>query len=113
MSTFSNQSSLPRLPIPSLAQSTSLYLRSIQPLQTPAQQKHTQSLITEFIKPSGLGEKLQARLMARDALEKYSWLEELWFKLAYHSWRESNLVNSNWFMMCKNHPLYYIYIQIS
>lgn len=104
MSTFQYQSTLPKLPVPSLEETAKRYLRSVQPLQTPAEHSHTTTLVHEFIQPNGLGQVLQKRLEER-AQTHPNWLEEWWFRYAYHSWRNNVLVHSNWFMLLKNHPM--------
>lgn len=77
---------LPRLPIPTLQESISRYLASIKPLQTPVQHAETTLLANNFLQPNNLGDRLQQRLLAHDKLQVHSWLEDWWFKAAYHSW---------------------------
>ncbi|KAI8851116.1 acyltransferase ChoActase/COT/CPT [Chytridium lagenaria] len=68
------------------------------------QYARSEAAVKEFIKPGGLGEVLQTRLQARDKVHPGSWLEEWWLQLAYHGWRESVLVNSNWYMIVDSPP---------
>lgn len=56
----------------------------------------TEARVAEFIRPGGLGETLQQRLLDHEATQPNSWLEDWWLKMAYHSWRESSMINSNW-----------------
>ncbi|KAI9096994.1 acyltransferase ChoActase/COT/CPT [Phlyctochytrium arcticum] len=102
--TFSLQSTLPRLPIPSLTETATRYVNSLRPLLSPSELKHSEQLVQDFIRPGGLGETLQQRLEAHDKAEPNSWLERWWLKLAYHSWREPLMINSNWYMIMRDHP---------
>ncbi|KAL2913180.1 hypothetical protein HK105_207299 [Polyrhizophydium stewartii] len=103
--TFANQARLPRLPIPSLSETLQRYLRSTQPLfASRADYDAYARVAADFGRDGGLGQKLQARLEAHDKTQPNSWLEAWWLRLAYLSWRESVLVNSNWFMLVGTHP---------
>jgi carnitine O-acetyltransferase len=104
--TFSMQSTIPRLPIPTLVETTTKYLSSLLPIATPEQFAQTKAVVADFIKPGGFGETLQKRLQARDAGEKQSWLEEWWFQMAYLSWPDPIMVNSNWFILFTDNPRY-------
>jgi carnitine O-acetyltransferase len=64
--TFSNQSKLPRLPIPSLGSSVGRYLQSLKPILTPEQWGQSKKAADEFLTPGGVGEKLQQRLVDYD-----------------------------------------------
>ncbi|TPX34106.1 hypothetical protein SeMB42_g07377 [Synchytrium endobioticum] len=101
LKTFANQSKLPRLPIPTLEETAKRYLRTLRPLLADAEYARSCHLVADFIKPGGIGRQLQGQ---RDAQESNSWLERWWFELAYHSWREPSLVNSNWFIVAEDHP---------
>ena len=61
--TFAYQNSLPKLPIPSLEETTSKYLRSLRPLLSEKELTVVEEQIKDFIKPSGLGNLLQQRLI--------------------------------------------------
>ncbi|KAJ3300310.1 hypothetical protein HK104_002129 [Borealophlyctis nickersoniae] len=102
--TFAHQSSLPRLPIPTLQETADRYVTSLRPVLSEKELENTSAFVTDFIKPGGFGEELQKRLIAHDRNETSSWLERWWLRLAYHSWRESLLVNSNWYIMGRDHP---------
>jgi carnitine O-acetyltransferase len=52
--------------------------------------------VEDFIRPGGLGEKLQERLHALDKKEPESWLDTLWLNKAYLEYREPTLINVNW-----------------
>jgi len=102
--TFSNQSKLPRLPIPPLEATAEKYLKTLKPLLTDQEFHHSEKAVKEFIKPGGLGHELQKRLIEHDKHEPYSWLERWWLRLAYHSWREPELINVNWWLLGMNKP---------
>ncbi|KAI9202939.1 acyltransferase ChoActase/COT/CPT, partial [Polychytrium aggregatum] len=102
--TFSNQSKLPRLPIPDLQESAAKYLESCKPLLTPEEFESTQQAVQDFVKAGGLGETLQQRLVDLDAKEPYSWLEKLWLNKAYLEYREPSFINVNWWTQLADHP---------
>ncbi|KAI8981871.1 acyltransferase ChoActase/COT/CPT [Mycotypha africana] len=97
--TFSLQHTLPRLPIPSLQQTCSLYLKSVLPLQTLQQHAETQSVVQDFLQ-SDLAKSLQERLIDIDRSSPHNWLEDnFWLKKAYLEWREPLMINSNWYIL--------------
>ena len=103
--TFENQPKLGRLPIPTLEETLARYLHSIEPLCTPSDLSRTSSYVADFLKPYGLGRTLQQRLIDLDRSAPHNWLDDsLWMKKAYHEWRESVVVNSNWYLMFVNDP---------
>ncbi|PHH74084.1 hypothetical protein CDD80_3327 [Ophiocordyceps camponoti-rufipedis] len=83
------QDSLPRLPVPSLQETASRYLKSLHPLLSRAEYEVSQQAVTDFIKPGGIGTKLQERLMARreDPALK-NWLYDWWNQAAYLAYRD-------------------------
>ena len=97
--TFQFQTQLPRLPVPSLTATATTYLDSIKACSTESEFQKTKKYVEDFIAPGGLGEILQQRLIERDKAEQNSWLEKWWLQLAYHGWRESVLINSNWYII--------------
>ncbi|KAI8340703.1 acyltransferase ChoActase/COT/CPT [Chlamydoabsidia padenii] len=105
--TFSLQHTLPRLPVPSLQETCSLYLHSLLPLQTPEEHEKSKSIIHDFMN-SRLAASLQQRLIDIDNHSPRNWLEDnYWLKKAYLEWREPLMVNSNWYILGKdddNHP---------
>ncbi|TPX71179.1 hypothetical protein SpCBS45565_g01373 [Spizellomyces sp. 'palustris'] len=102
--TFSLQSKLARLPIPPLEETAERYLQTLRPVLSQEEFAHSEAAVREFIKPGGLGHTLQQRLLEHDKNEPNSWLERWWLRLAYHSWREGLMVNSNWYMLGRDHP---------
>ncbi|KAI9269944.1 acyltransferase ChoActase/COT/CPT [Sporodiniella umbellata] len=95
-STFSNQSSLPRLPIPDLGQTQARYKRSLVPLLSSTEYQTAAGHVDRFFS-SGLADKLQKRLGELDAREKESsWLDTLWLQKGYLEYRIPTLINVNW-----------------
>ena len=103
MKTF--ETSCSRLPIPSLEETAERYLKSVSHLFTSKQEfTHYTHLVHDFV--HGQGPELQKRLLDYDKTQPYSWLENWWLSLAYLSWRESVLINSNWYIIVQPHPNY-------
>src|ERR1043165_3756991 len=103
--TFSNQHKLPKLPIPSLEESTTRYLNSLRPLLSSEKLANTERHVKDFIKPGGLGQILQQRLIDIDRISPHNWLDDTWWmKKAYHEWRVPLVVNSNWYIAFIDDP---------
>ena len=102
--TFSQQSKIPRLPIPTLEETAAKYLLTMQPLLTTEHYERVKGYVADFIKPGGLGSVLQQRLIDYEKKQKHSWLEQMWFDKAYLEYRDPTLINVNWFMAIKDHP---------
>lgn len=97
--TFSLQHTLPRLPVPSLQETCSLYLKSVIPLQTSQEHEQTKAIVADFL-ASDLSKSLQQRLIDIDHSSPTNWLEDnFWLKKAYLEWREPLMVNSNWYIL--------------
>mmetsp|Transcript_21836 Transcript_21836/g.54902 ORF Transcript_21836/g.54902 Transcript_21836/m.54902 type:complete len:604 (+) Transcript_21836:125-1936(+) len=109
--TFMHEDGLPRLPIPPLDSTLSLFLRSLQALATPEEYEEVVKLAIDFKAEGGFGQELQKRLRQRDeeikaVNPKSHWLEQWWLDKAYLEWREPTLINVNWFMIHDaGHPL--------
>ncbi|KAI1207954.1 acyltransferase ChoActase/COT/CPT [Annulohypoxylon truncatum] len=83
------QDSLPRLPVPTLEETTSRYLKSLHPLLSPDELAASKKAVDEFIKPGGIGQKLQEKLIARrERPEIKNWIYEWWNDAAYLSYRD-------------------------
>jgi len=54
--------SLPRLPLPDLESTLWHYQESVRGISSPEELKHTEQVIEEFLKPEGIGNRLQERL---------------------------------------------------
>ena len=83
------QESLPRLPVPTLEETASRYLKTLQPLLTPEELKNTTAAVQEFIKPGGVGRELQKKLeaKAKDPNVK-NWMIDWWNFSAYLGYRD-------------------------
>ncbi|KAG0304234.1 hypothetical protein BGZ98_005775 [Dissophora globulifera] len=108
MATLSLQHTLPKLPVPTLQETIQKYLRSIEPLASSQELERNKALAKDFLKPGGLGETLQQRLLDVERASPDNWLDDTWWiSKAYHEWREPLLVNSNWYILMRNdssHP---------
>ncbi|CAG8533512.1 7335_t:CDS:2 [Cetraspora pellucida] len=103
--TLSNQSRLPKLPVPTLEDTTTKYLRSLRPLLSAKDLARNEAHIKDFLKPNGLGRVLQQRLIDIDRISPNNWLDDTWWiKKAYQEWRVSVVVNSNWFFLFVDDP---------
>ena len=83
------EDSLPRLPIPTLEETSKRYLKSVHPILNQSEFEATKKAVEAFVKPGSIGEKLQQRLQARreDAKHK-NWIYEWWNDAAYLSYRD-------------------------
>lgn len=59
--TFSQQSKLPKLPIPPLEDTCKRYLKALEPLQDEREHEQTQRVVSEFLK--GDGPRIQKKLV--------------------------------------------------
>ncbi|KAK0173491.1 hypothetical protein PV328_006680 [Microctonus aethiopoides] len=74
------QSSLPRLPIPKLAETCSRYLKAQQPILTSTEWKKTSDNVAEFL--ANDGPQLHKKLIKQDIKNKHtSYISELWFDM--------------------------------
>ncbi|CAO3623491.1 unnamed protein product [Mucor hiemalis] len=97
--TFSNQSKIPRLPIPDLQLTSARYKRSLLPLLSAAEHESVSKKIDHFFRKDGLAETLQQRLHVLDDQETklgLNWLDRLWLKKGYLEYRIPTLINVNW-----------------
>ncbi|KAI9595103.1 acyltransferase ChoActase/COT/CPT [Syncephalis fuscata] len=88
--TFELQSKMPRLPIPTLEETSQRYLRSLVPILTPEEYKRSEAAVHEFVKPNGFGEELQH--------------QDIWLNKGYLEWREPSLINVNWWAQFSDAP---------
>ncbi|KKK15144.1 hypothetical protein P175DRAFT_0503044 [Aspergillus ochraceoroseus IBT 24754] len=83
------EDSLPRLPVPSLEETSRRYLKSVHAVVSDAEYENTKKVVEEFIRPGGVGHTLQERLLARAADPKHkNWLAEWWNHAAYLGYRD-------------------------
>ncbi len=109
-STYASQSSLPRLPIPSLEETAERFLETVQPLLTPAQYEETKIIVEKFLSDDGENgaQKLQSILQAYDAEGEAdnsigSYIEEFWND-AYLAPDTSTVLNLNPFFLLEDDP---------
>ncbi|KAF8311691.1 carnitine acetyltransferase [Clavulina sp. PMI_390] len=114
-STLSKQSSLPRLPVPELADTVHRYLKTLEPLyhvlasrggpSIESSRAQQNALAAEFLAPKGVGHVLQERLKEVDRKSPFNWLDDtIWIRAAYHQWREPLIINSNWWLLLQDDP---------
>ncbi|KAF4774436.1 choline/Carnitine O-acyltransferase [Colletotrichum scovillei] len=83
------QDSLPRLPVPTLEETAARYIKTLHPLLSESEFATSKKAVEEFVKPGGVGSKLQEKLLARreDPAHR-NWLYEWWNDAAYLSYRD-------------------------
>jgi carnitine O-acetyltransferase len=82
------QESLPKLPVPTLEETAARYVKSLHPLLSSSEFEASKKAVEEFIKPGGVGAKLQEKLIARREDPKHkNWMYEWWNDAAYLSYR--------------------------
>ncbi|EXJ72893.1 carnitine O-acetyltransferase [Cladophialophora psammophila CBS 110553] len=83
------EDSLPRLPVPSLEETSARYLKSLHPLLTKDEYAASEKAVAAFNKPGGIGQKLQERLIAKaqDPNVK-NWIIDWWNESAYLGYRD-------------------------
>lgn len=79
MATLSLQHTLPKLPVPTLEETLSKYIRSIEPLATSEELERSKALAKDFLKPGGLGQTLQQRLLDVERAAPDNWLDDTWW----------------------------------
>ncbi|KAG9244198.1 acyltransferase ChoActase/COT/CPT [Calycina marina] len=83
------EESLPKLPVPTLEETAARYLKTLHPLLSESELKESTKAVQEFIKPGGVGSKLQEKLLARREDPKHkNWIYEWWNDAAYLSYRD-------------------------
>jgi carnitine O-acetyltransferase len=100
--TFDNEDSLPRVPLPGLAESCARFLEWCAPLLTAEQLAATEAAVADFLAPDGPGPALHAQLAAFDASEGvHSWLDEFW-PARYLGRRDRIALNANFFFLFRD-----------
>jgi len=83
------QDSLPRLPVPTLEETTKRYLKSLHPLLSQSEFEASKKAVEEFVKPGGAGHRLQEKLIARrEDPNTKNWIYEWWNDAAYLTYRD-------------------------
>lgn len=97
-----DDSALPRVPLPTLERSCSLFLEWCAPLLTDAELDETRAAVDDFL--TGPGPVLQAELAAYDGDESNDgWLDEFW-RDRYLGRRDPIAINANFFFRFKPDP---------
>ncbi|KIW96255.1 uncharacterized protein Z519_03323 [Cladophialophora bantiana CBS 173.52] len=83
------EDSLPRLPVPSLEETSARYLKSLHPLLTKEEYAASEKAVAALNKPGGIGQKLQERLIAKAQDPKVkNWIIDWWNESAYLGYRD-------------------------
>ncbi|MFC4610084.1 choline/carnitine O-acyltransferase [Streptomyces maoxianensis] len=102
MTTFAQEDSLPRVPLPTLEASCEKFLAWCEPLLTADERAATEAEVTAFLRPDGPGRVLQAALEEYDATEGvHSWLDTFW-PYRYLGRRDRIALNANFFFLYKD-----------
>ncbi|KAJ2804665.1 hypothetical protein H4R21_001554, partial [Coemansia helicoidea] len=103
---LSQQSALPRLPVPPLEQTVTRLLESLSPIADgrPSALAAVSTKAANFLQAA---ERLQQRLISYDKTQSGSWLEAWWLELAYLSWREGLCINSSYWIVLADDPRAY------
>ena len=83
------EDSLPRLPVPTLEETSKRYLKSIHPLLNKEEFAASQKAVEAFNQPGSLGPKLQQRLVTRaNEPQHRNWIIDWWNEGAYLSYKD-------------------------
>ena len=83
------EDSLPRLPVPTLEETSKRYLKSLKPLLSKEEYSQSEKAVDDFLKPDSIARELQKRLQARrDDPKHKNWIYEWWNSAAYLSYRD-------------------------
>lgn len=83
------EDSLPRLPVPSLEETSKRYLKSVKPILNDSEFTATRKAVEAFTKTGSIGLELQKRLIARrDDPKHKNWIHEWWNDAAYLAYRD-------------------------
>lgn len=93
---YSYQGSLPKLPVPSLDDTMSRYLRSVRPLLSDEKYRRMERLVEEF--RNGLGRRLQRYLVLKSWWST-NYVSDWWEEYVYLRGRSPIMVNSNFYGM--------------
>lgn len=90
----SEETEMPKLPVPPLQQTLATYLRCMQHLVPREQFRRSQAIVQQFGAPGGLGETLQQKLLERQE-KTANWVSEYWLNDMYLNNRLALPVNSS------------------
>ncbi|KAJ3408372.1 hypothetical protein HDV05_005040, partial [Chytridiales sp. JEL 0842] len=103
--TFSNQTLLPRLPLPTLQSTASKYLEHLRPVLKEQDLQKAESDLGEFLKENGgLGWALQEGLEKAEETAEKLWMTSNYYADGLLSDRSPLVINSNWWAMFNDHP---------
>ncbi|XP_044734415.1 carnitine O-palmitoyltransferase 1, liver isoform isoform X2 [Chrysoperla carnea] len=91
---YSFQGSLPKLPLPSVHDTTRRYLRSVRPLVDDENYKRLENLAQEF--ENGIGKKLQRYLVLKSWWSS-NYVSDWWEEYVYLRGRSPLMINSNFY----------------
>ncbi|MBB4906023.1 carnitine O-acetyltransferase [Actinophytocola algeriensis] len=98
-STFGNEAHLPRVPVPSLAESCERFLEWSAPLLTDPQREETEAAVAAFLAEDSPAHALQAALERYDEQPGvHSWLDDFW-AYRYLGRRDRIALNANFFFL--------------
>lgn len=102
--TFDAEDDLPRVPVPTLADSAEQFLAWSEPLLDDEQRAATRAAVDQLLRPDGPGPVLQAALEAYDADPAvHSWLDDFW-ESRYLGRRDRIALNANFFFLFADAP---------
>ena len=83
------ENSLPKLPVPSLEETSSRYLKSLHPLLTKDEYSASEKAVAAFNQPGSVGQKLQERLVRKAQDPKVrNWIADWWNEAAYLAYKD-------------------------
>lgn len=83
------EDSLPKLPVPTLEETSKRYLRSVRPLLSKDEFEKTSKAVESFVASGSLGQELQKRLVAkREDASVRNWIIDWWNNDAYLAYRD-------------------------
>uniref|UniRef100_A0A4W4G666 Carnitine O-acetyltransferase n=1 Tax=Electrophorus electricus TaxID=8005 RepID=A0A4W4G666_ELEEL len=91
---LTHQEGLPKLPVPPLNQTCDRYLAVLEPIIESEELNQTRTLVEEFQRPGGVGERLQQGLERR-AHKAENWLSDWWLQMAYLDYRMPVVIHSS------------------
>lgn len=105
MSTFENEDTLPRVPLPALEDTCARFLEWSAPLLTEEEFADTEAAVQEFGRADGPGPKLHAELVRYNAdPATHSWLDTFW-PARYLGRRDRIALNANFIFLFRDTPL--------
>ncbi|MEC3980723.1 choline/carnitine O-acyltransferase [Amycolatopsis sp. H20-H5] len=97
--TFGNEDRLPRVPVPTLADSCGRFVEWCSPLLTAQELAETETAVAAFLRPESAAHQLQAALEQYDASDGVrSWLDTFW-PARYLGRRDRIALNANFFFL--------------